>query len=499
MPFSLRPLKDLLDAGARTVLADPRGAESTDWLRANDRGSHIVLSNHLRGSDVRPYSDAAVLANNASILLLDGSATPAFLRAKKGPELAMVLIPLRRLLVSGRFLLAALRYFIRRRIRFAGVYRGGGLWLGFAMVNFKRAAKAHRFYMPDTWGLRDLAGILDAAARPYAVLGAEAAGGDMPALLTDDAGYALLAERFARQIATRAVTIHSLTDEAALFPMQAAQGILDRARAPAPGALAQPAPRDDFLISAYDAVYFQGTGCGLKSQRLGTQDDSVPARQVLAALQGKASLAGIAPEHLASLESLAAFLQEAGWQPARDTLSLYSRKNAWLHDHFFGDEDTSVPPGLAVFLVREIAEEWGALAMIEAELVAAGFTVLEKYVIPQAARVGIGNRIRGGNWGAGTWKTSGGLPACALVMADPSPKVPKAFKRGADIKLDNMRIMHKHVIRDKLNSARPPAEQANALHTSDNTRESLDYIAVLMGEEKKNDIYARFLALSGRG
>jgi hypothetical protein len=111
-----------------------------------------------------------------------------------------------------------------------------------------------------------------------------------------------------------------------------------------------------------------------------------------------------------------------------------------------------------------------------------GFQVISTKVLNESESRYAATCIRGGNWGRGPWQTSGGAPAVVIVTFDPEPIKPTSRQRKEFPRLTNARLLVKKKIRDALNVGLPERRQCNVLHSSDNGREALEYLRVLMPE-----------------
>jgi hypothetical protein len=94
----------------------------------------------------------------------------------------------------------------------------------------------------------------------------------------------------------------------------------------------------------------------------------------------------------------------------------------------------------------------------------------------------IARSVRGGNWGRGPWPISGGPPVAAIVVFDTSPITPTRKQRRRFPFLANARLLCKEQIRDAFNEGLPPEQHCNVIHSSDNGREAMDYLRIIMPE-----------------
>ena len=135
---------------------------------------------------------------------------------------------------------------------------------------------------------------------------------------------------------------------------------------------------------------------------------------------------------------------------------------------------------LAVFIVREEALRRGGVERAARLIASHGFQILATHVIDRAASALVARTIRGGNWGKGPWPVSGGPPVAAIVACDPSPIRPTRRERRRFPFVANARLLCKEKIRDEFNNGYPADQHCNVIHSSDNGREALDYLRLIM-------------------
>ena len=91
--------------------------------------------------------------------------------------------------------------------------------------------------------------------------------------------------------------------------------------------------------------------------------------------------------------------------------------------------------------------------------------------------------LRGGNWGRGPWSISGGPPVAAIVAYDPSPIAPTRRQKKRFPFIANARLLCKEQLRDAFNEGFSKDQHCNVIHSSDNGREAMDYLRILMPDE----------------
>ena len=113
-------------------------------------------------------------------------------------------------------------------------------------------------------------------------------------------------------------------------------------------------------------------------------------------------------------------------------------------------------------------------------LVRHGFTIVTTRLIDEKSLPTIARSIRGGNWGRGPWPISGGPPVAAIVVHDPSPLAVTRKQRKKYPFVANARLFCKDQIRDAFNEGLPKELHCNVIHSSDNGRETMDYLRIIM-------------------
>ncbi|MEX2115096.1 MAG: hypothetical protein WD845_18015, partial [Pirellulales bacterium] len=237
-------------------------------------------------------------------------------------------------------------------------------------------------------------------------------------------------------------------------------------------------PEDHFLSLAYHALYHKGAKSGLRSCQDADDANERPEHDYDAELRRMARRLSIdSPITLADLDG---YLDRRGWRPPHDMLVRLSRRNPWIHSLLKERHQVDEDRGLAVFVLRQKALERGGIDKARTLIERHGFGVLRADVLPSEALLPVARSIRGGNWGPGPWPNSGGPPAALVVAYDMNPQEPTRRQRKKFPFLSNARLLCKDKIRDAFNEGLPPHEHCNAIHSSDNGREALDYLRVML-------------------
>jgi hypothetical protein len=235
-----------------------------------------------------------------------------------------------------------------------------------------------------------------------------------------------------------------------------------------------PSEQDHFDSLAYHAVYHKGERSGLPADAAGEARSDEAEHDyagVLAALARRLSI----PASL-TLEGLDTYLAEKGLRPPLDMLDKLSAANPWLRarvEKLWGPADAGMP-GLAVFVLRERARH--LIGQLHTELLSEGFKPLETVHLAGDALSRVSAGVRGGNWGQGPWPAAGGGPFAYVVAYDLSQSVGEGTPEQAADRVTEVKL----AIRDRLLDTLGPGERKfNPLHSSDDPRQALDYLAAL--------------------
>ncbi|MDJ0627698.1 MAG: hypothetical protein QNJ44_05525 [Rhodobacter sp.] len=269
----------------------------------------------------------------------------------------------------------------------------------------------------------------------------------------------------------------------AIFPLELADHLLESAmRAGGLDAL------DDFRIAAYVRAYFGGQA---RLFGLTAEDDEAVDLQVLA------KAAGVDPFVCRNRASLDAFLAAAGWRPPIDMLERLGLADDWIRDTLLPIlvDDAAVPPGLTVFFCRARTTDLARLDTMRSAIEDAGFEILLSLPLDGELATTVRRSVRGGNWGAGPWPKNGGPPVHLLFAADVFPVEPAEAIRAQHPFLDNNRILSaKIAARDAVLAGVPSGSHFNALHSADNSAETLRFAKLILAEDASAALEAEFLS-----
>jgi hypothetical protein len=160
-----------------------------------------------------------------------------------------------------------------------------------------------------------------------------------------------------------------------------------------------------------------------------------------------------------------------------------SRRNRWVRSLLRQQQKAAdADDRLAVFLLREEGLCRGGVPRAQHLIEEHGFSVIETHWFDDRSVATIARSLRGGNWGPGPWPISGGRPVAAIVAYDPSPIAPTRREKKRFPFIANSRLLCKEQIRDAFNEGFGAEEHCNVIHSSDNGREAMDYLRIIMPE-----------------
>jgi hypothetical protein len=515
-------LSDLCPAGSRIVEIDPVDGTLGARLAAHGAARYLAVALHERRREAilkklpalapcfaTAQSSRVVGQNNAELLILNG--WPAlhigwFRPVRHANFVALVLkpTPLSSIAVMLGFFQFLLGRFAWPRIVRCRTAAGTATLLAFR-VRRPQPHKGARRFIPHALGVEGFLRRLQTAGRRHAVLRwfeslpAVAPGEDID-LLVDDRDLESVRALLNEGPGIQPVDLYSVTGlpgsdycKMNYFPPHAAEELLDRA-ADHRGLCRVPAAREHFLSLAFHAVYHKGYRSGLVCRGEERPRFLNPDHDYATILGELARPLGI--DVAITLEDLDGYLDSQGWRPPYDTLVRLSRRNEWLWSlvkrELSAEEEDD---GLAVFLIREEATRRGGVERAARWLVEQGFQILVTRHFDAAESRRVARRIRGGNWGPGPWSLAGGGPIAAIVVYDPAPIRPWRRRKRRLPYVANSRLYCKRRLRDYFNEGYPKEAHCNVVHSSDNGREAMEYLRIIMPDEI-DDVLSRARSVS---
>jgi hypothetical protein len=431
--------------------------------------------------------------NNAEVLVLHGSAAASTIRFRNLRHAAYVAFPWRIDVGLIVVCVACLYHALLRRLdapRWVRVESNGrSARLLVFRVRRRTLPRSARHYIPHQLGLEEFLrrltgqGIRHAVLRWFESLPGLAEGEDLD-ILVDDDDLPRVLEMLDAWPGIVPCDVYSETGlprsdfrKMPYYPPRLAGQLLA-------GAVVHrnlcrvPNPEHHFLSLAYHAIYHKGPPSGIPTRSgrrrtiNGWEHDYAQILSDLAARrQWNVEI---------TREGLEEYLSAHDWRPPRDMLARLGQRNRWIRQSLDAESHDAADRGLVVFIVRREAMNRGGLARLVPLLERSGFSVLTTKVLADEELAHVAANIRGGNWGRGPWGTSGGPPAAALVAYDPHPTPLTRRQRKKFPLADNARLLEKSRLRDALNEGYPRQQHCNVLHSSDNSLEAWEYIAIAM-------------------
>ncbi|MTD30562.1 hypothetical protein [Planomicrobium sp. YIM 101495] len=270
-------------------------------------------------------------------------------------------------------------------------------------------------------------------------------------------------------------------EQMAYYPPHLAEKILEN---PVQWKSAFPIPdlRNYFLSLLYHAVYHKGLKSGFPLTERDKPSIEKADHDYPTLLYELSIMNSMEFEQL-NLPYLHRFLKAEGWAPATDTIRKLSVRNTWLKTLEPEQTRQFVKSGeLMTFVIRDWAVQNGKEEFIMDWLDKAGLKLVEAVHLDERQRKEAKQNIRGGNWGSGPWKVSGGEPAVLLVLYDYHPQKHVAKRRMEHPYVTNANYFLKFGLRDEINHQFAPEQRANAIHSSDDETEALEYIDAVAPE-----------------
>lgn len=265
----------------------------------------------------------------------------------------------------------------------------------------------------------------------------------------------------------------------AMFPPHLANALIGRAIVDDAG-LRRLTPVDAFLACAYRATYLQSE-CWTQSGAEWTAVSECETR-----LRDLASKAELSLEGPVTPQTLDCLLDECGWRPSLDLLERAAHWMSWIRQVLSVQGEEEEAPGVTLFFFRSRAVDAGWQPRILECLRDHGFELLSIVELDDAQARRAAVEFRGGNWGRGPYRVSGGPPSAICIALDLLPIPPKG-PRAEFPDCDNARILDaKSAARDLVNAGAPRVDHYNPVHSTDNSAQSWRAVRSLIPEEEQS-------------
>jgi hypothetical protein len=494
-PTDLRIIEVGADSGRLAQQFISRGYRNYLAVALNERRRSAIAASHptLHDNVTTAHSPRVVQQNNADVLILRGIKSihmARFRSIRHAKWVALKFEPTPTFFLSLQF---ALLQCVLWRLAWPRIVRLGG---DESVVAFRvRRPRPHqgvRRFIPHRLGVGRFLQEVESGRLRHAVLRwfealPHVAPGEDLDLLVDDADLEAVREMLDSGPGIQPADVYSVTGlpgadfrSMPYFPPYLADELLGRAVVQR-NLCRVPAPREHFVSMAYHALYHKGIDSGIpicsdRRARHSRADHDYPA-----VLQQLAAKLGI--NVTITLEDLDAYLDSQGWRPPHDMLIRLSKRNRWVRSLLrHPKKENATDDALAVFLLRQVALNRGGVERAVQLLEKQGFRVVATQSFDARAAAMVVRSVRGGNWGRGPWPISGGPPVAAIVVHDPAPVTPTRKQRKRFPFLANARLLCKEQIRDAFNEGFPADQHCNVVHSSDNGREAMDYLRIIMPE-----------------
>ena len=279
------------------------------------------------------------------------------------------------------------------------------------------------------------------------------------------------------------------------FPLRLSEDLL-ACREWHPSGMPVPSTRDHFRSLLFHAVYHKGEASGIPTQsakadavnrvsHFATDHDYAATLEGLTKAIGED---GVEPARVGSLDVSAELIEELGDAPSHDSAHMFARANPWLASRIAKQQSSAEPDDSVmwtVFLIRERVLDLFNDSEI-AEIIApdrSRLTMIFWHRLTSEEVVRASSRIRGGNWGKGPYKSSGGLPVRLALVWDASPEAKR------DLLVENPRFQAR---KEKLRKEclKRSERSFNAAHSADSRRIALEYLEVLDADHQSSALHA---------
>ena len=438
--------------------------------------------------------------SNADVCMLDGAAIKTL--AVRYPSDAQYVVA--RLALRSSWFLGLpglLRRLALGRVKLGGLLflketeRKRSFWL--IIKRTKKTTPINRLLLPNSIGVEAFLSWLRAEQINYVVPrffeqlpNLHRDGGDLDLLVADEHADKVIAKikSYESALTNRLsdsvpIGMHSISLASGIpyYPPQLAIGVLERSVG-GPAGSRVPTPIDELHMLIYHALYHsKGYSTGIPSAYNG-KIENPPENDYFGIIQEKAEKLCLNVGR--TMEELDQYMAQAGWQPKRDTLQKISERNAWVRDHFFGDQ----PPkftGLTVFILKEKAVADGLAEQVVEIMSRSGVKIIDVLQLTVEQKERAIREIRGGNWTGPGRKTDGLFPSAFIIGVDPKCVGLKSKYAYEYERFWSKR--HKNKVREKFDVD----GAASIVHAADNTFEATEYLEACIEKSLKEKLFVK--------
>ena len=430
--------------------------------------------------------------NNASRAILSWFYPIILRRERYFGHLKEVWLPLRFLPILVA-LICGLRHLMKGGLKINRIEKSDmptGLLKYYIVVtcHSKKSNGTQRDFYPPYWSALDLLTRMDKANIKYLLLRwplkvlADTPMEHIDILISNE-GAPVMREMLAKHVGIKSVDLYTVNGSevgrrtyVAYFPPVMAEALLSTRQPLSKTCGFIPSDSDQFKCLAYHAVFEEWTKSGLQVDVDERNSKNGEFYDELKRLRDHSSIAcGL------SLMELVDYLRAENWLPPMDMIVTKSYRKRWLRDVF--DISDNVQADLKnsyfVFILRDVIKGWDELDELREMIENDGFSIMidRPLSTEERSRVELGSR--GGNWSAGPWQSEGGKPYHLMLVSDSCPLEVSRSQKTKTPAVINARILRKGHWRRALNERRAESDRANFIHTSDNNRDTIDYLNLI--------------------
>lgn len=302
-------------------------------------------------------------------------------------------------------------------------------------------------------------------------------GGDLDILVTDEDDQKIrdFLQAHPGPIGVDVWTVsRSKHNDITYFPPPLARKIIESA-IDGPAGANIPSPKESFLSLAYHALYHKGVFAGVPSSLRGVEVNKHPENDYAGVLARMAQNLGVNIE--ITMESLDEYLHTEGWRPKIDTLAKIASRNKWVWRRFFSREQAE-EIGLGVLILKQKIQNVVATDSV-LQMIADydGFTILRTKEFNKEEIRHVADTLRGGVWNDESGSVQDYLPYMAVLVLDTN--IARSNKMNMTHHNPVRGIIHlKKILRKEFSIGK-----INLIHSTDNTREAWEYVAVCFPDE----------------
>ena len=463
----------------------------------NFRDIEPALASHFH----RLVSPSQIWTNNADVLIFTGYAGCYLLSPKYYRHAKYLLIRTDHILSSLLTLPVLSHYLLRKGLKLQTFQRAGGTlgltqWLIATQVNGTQRFPS-RYYLNVELGIQGFFEWLKKENIQYAVLRwfedlpVVEPGEDIDILIASE-DCSRVKQMLLSNVGTIPIDLYSTnglpeTDYRgmAYYPPQLATQLLNN-RVLHRGIFYIPNPKHHLLSLAYHVVYHKGLRSGLPLNKNIPCISHENAEHDYGSVLSKLAC-DLGDEVEVTLEGLAVYLKNNGWDPPADTKA---KLQIYANDEALKTQNVAIDPKngeLVVYILREYATNEKLIDKILRLLEWFGMEIVFSTPLTLDLQAKAAREIRGGNWGKWNAEIHPGGPSHVVVAFDYNP-LPVKNIYAAHPLVKNEHFFIKDHIRNYFNPGKPLDERINFIHSSDNEDIAWGYIHLLFPVDRVEEL-----------